>query len=220
MPPLNYRRTKVYDPVLRLIHAWNGLAILFLMSTVWLSGLFEKDAGEQTLWTLHVYLGYALVLGVIARLIWGIAGPQHARFTDMWHPAAWWNAIRTRNLQAAPRIGHNRLASGVYLAVYLLLSAMAVTGLGLAAVEHGMGPLDFWIGDKPWLEEILEEPHELIYNLLIGFVVVHIAALIWHEKKDKTPLAQAMISGYQYRLVGKTDEGQGDFSESQADIPR
>lgn len=206
METLSYRRQKVYDPVLRIIHAWNGLSILFLMVTVWLSELFDQGADEKTLWQMHIYLGYALVVGIVARLTWGIAGPRHARFSDMWHPAAWWNAVRHLNLRAAPRFGHNALASGVYLLVYLLLAVMAVTGLGLAAVEHGMGPLNAWLGDMAWLKEAFEEPHETIYNLLIAFVVVHIAALVWHERHDRTPLAQAMVSGYQYRL----DSTKGD----------
>jgi len=200
MQTLTYRRQKVYDPILRIIHAWNGLIILFLMATVWLSELFERGVGEDTLWTMHVYLGYALVSGIVARLIWGIVGPAHARFIDMWHPAAWWDAVRNFNFRFSHRIGHDRLASGAYLLVYVLLAVMAVTGLSLAAIEHGMGPLDAWIGDMPWLKHTFEEPHEFIYNLLIGFVVVHIAALIWHELKDRIPLAQAMVSGYQYQL--------------------
>lgn len=210
MQALNYRREKVYDPVLRIIHAWNGLTILFLLTTIWLSDLFEKGPGEETLWTLHIFLGYALVTGLVARLIWGLAGPAHARFSDMWHPAAWLKAIRTRKLNAEPHFGHNKLASGVYLAIYLLLTAMAATGLGLAAVEHSTGPLNGWIGDMPWLEDIFEEPHEFIYNLIVAFVVVHIAALVWHEKKDRTPLAQAMVSGYQYQIVENQaiDEGE------------
>jgi len=206
METLTYRRHKVYDPVLRLIHAWNGLVILFLMATVWLSELFEKGVGEDTLWQVHIYLGYALVLGIVARLAWGIAGPQHARFSDMWHPAAWWNAVRHFNLQATPRFGHNQLASGIYLLVYTLLAVMAVTGLGLAAIEHSMGPFNSWFGDMVWLKELFEEPHEVIYSILMGFVVVHIAALIWHERKDRAPLAQAMVSGYQYQ----TNPTQGD----------
>ncbi|HEY9277670.1 MAG TPA: cytochrome b/b6 domain-containing protein [Methylotenera sp.] len=211
METLTYRRQKVYDPALRLIHLWNGLAILFLMVTIWLSDLFEKGVGEDTLWQLHIYIGYALVLGIVARLTWGIIGPNHARFSDMWHPAAWWDAIRNLNFQAKPRFGHNTLASGAYLLVYLLLVVMAFTGLGLAAVEHSMGPLNAWIGDMPWLKEVFEEPHELIYNLLIGFVLIHIAALIWHEHKDKTPLAQAMVTGYQYEVDTTTiNETQGD----------
>lgn len=211
METLTYHRRKVYDPALRLIHLWNGLSILFLMTTIWLSDLFEKGVGEDTLWQLHIYIGYALVLGIVARLTWSIIGPHHARFSDMWHPAAWWDAVRNFNFQAKPRFGHNTLASGAYLLVYLMLVVMALTGLGLAAIEHSMGPLNPWIGDMPWLKELFEEPHELIYNLLIGFVVIHIAALIWHEHKDKTPLAQAMVTGYQYEVDTVTrNKIQGD----------
>lgn len=210
MTTLNYRREKVYDPVLRIIHAWNGLAILFLLSTVWISDFFEKGSAEETLWTLHIFLGYALVTGLVARLIWGLAGPAHARFKDMWHPSAWLQAISIGKLHAQPRFGHHPFASGVYLALYLLLAVMAITGLGLAAVEHSMGPLNSWIGDMPWLEDIFEEPHEFIYNLILAFVVIHIAALVWHEKKDQAPLAQAMVSGYQYQKLPNESANEGE----------
>ena len=208
METITYQREKVYDPVLRLIHLWNGLAILFLMTTIWLSDLFEKGVGEKTLWQLHIYIGYALVVGIVARLAWGIVGPRHARFSDMWHPIVWWDAVRNFNLQAKPRFGHNTLASGAYLLVYLLLITMAITGLSLAAIEHSMGPFNAWMGDMPWLKEIVEEPHEIIYYFLMGFVVVHIAALIWHEYKDKTPLAQAMVTGYQYEVEDSQHQSQ------------
>lgn len=207
METITYRRHKVYDPALRIIHFWNGLAILFLMATIWLSSLFEKGVGEQTLWQLHIYIGYALVLGIVARLVWGVVGPRTARFSNMWHPAAWWDAIRHFDFQAKPHFGHHTLASGVYLLVYLLLIIMAITGLGLAAVEHSMGPFNAWFGDMAWLEDMFEEPHEIIYYFLMGFVVVHIAALIWHEHKDKAPLAQAMVTGYKYE-VEPVDENQ------------
>ncbi len=206
METLSYRRQKVYDPVLRLMHMWNGMVILFLMMTIWVSELFEKGVGEDTLWQLHIYLGYALVVGIVSRLVWGLVGPRHARFTDMWHPSAWWHAIRNVDLQAKPRFGHNTLASGVYLVVYVLLVVMAITGLGLAAVEHSMGPFDAWLGDMAWLKDVFEEPHEIIYYFLMGFVVLHIAALIWHEHKDKTPLAQSMVTGYQYEVESIKDE--------------
>lgn len=217
METITYHRKKVYDPALRLIHLWNGLAIIFLMATIWLSDLFEKGVGEDTLWQLHIFIGYALIVGIVARLAWGLIGPQHARFSDMWHPVAWWDAVRKFNLQAKPRFGHNTLASGAYLMVYLLLAVMAVTGLGLAAVEHSMGPLNHWLGDMAWLKEQFEEPHELIYYLLMGFVVVHIAALIWHEHKDKTPLAQAMVTGYQYEIEPESNQQTSSMNQTQGD---
>jgi Ni/Fe-hydrogenase 1 B-type cytochrome subunit len=209
---ITYNRHKVYDPLLRLIHLWNGITILFLIVTVWVSDLFEKGVGEKTLWQFHIYLGYALIIGVISRLVWGFVGPPHARFYDMWHPSVWWYAICNLKLTSEPRIGHNILASGAYLLVYLLLVAMAITGLSLAAIEHSMGPLNYWIGDMPWLKELFKEPHELIFYLLMSFVVIHIAALIWHEKKDKTPIAQSMVSGYQYEVVTSSNiqQNQGE----------
>jgi cytochrome b len=181
------------------------------MATIWLSELFEKGVGEDTLWQLHIYIGYALVVGIIARLAWGLVGARSARFSDMWHPAAWWNSARHLNFKSKPRLGHDALASGVYLLVYLLLTVMAITGLGLAAIEHSMGPFNAWFGDMAWLEDLFEEPHELIYYLLMGFVVLHIAALIWHENKDKTPLAQAMVTGYKYEAdTENANKIQGD----------
>lgn len=216
MEVLTYRRAKVYDALLRLIHLWNGLAILFLMATIWLSDLFDKGASEDALWLLHIYLGYALVVGLVTRLVWGLVGPRSARFSNMWHPAAWWNAVRHLNFQTKPRFGHHTLASGVYLLVYILLVVMAVTGLGLAAVEHSVGPFNVWIGDMPWLKELFEEPHELIYYLLMGFVVAHMGALIWHEHKDKAPLAQAMVTGYKYE-VEPSSAIQPDSSKTQGE---
>lgn len=216
MEILTYRRAKVYDALLRLIHLWNGLAILFLMVTIWLSDLFDKGASEDALWLLHIYLGYALVVGLVARFAWGIVGPRSSRFSNMWHPAAWWDAVRHLNFQTKPRFGHDTLASGAYLLVYGLLAVMAITGLGLAAVEHSVGPFNVWIGDMPWLKELFEEPHELIYYLLMGFVVAHMGALIWHEHKDKAPLAQAMVTGYKYE-VEPSSAIQPDSSKTQGE---
>jgi cytochrome b len=188
---VTYHREKVYDPVLRALHAWNALAILMLMVTAWTSDLFDRGASVAALWQLHVYLGYALVFGLIARCSWGFLGPRHAQFSDMWHPAAWRRALTQRTFAIPQRFGHHVLASVAYLSVYALLILMALTGLG-------MGPFDGWLGDRIWLKETLEETHEFITNVLLGFVMLHIAALIWHETRDRIPVAQSMVTGYQY----------------------
>lgn len=207
MSHVSYERQKVYDGVLRLIHLWNALAVATLMLTGAMSDLLEHGASEKVLWQIHILLGYGLLLGLAARLAWGVVGPEHARFSDMWHPAAWWQALRTFTFKTAHRFGHHPLASAAYLVVYGLLLVMAATGLGLAAIEHNSGPLAAMLGDSVWLKSLFKEPHEFIYGVLIGFVVLHIAALIWHEVVEKTPLAQSMVSGFQYRIVqGETDE--------------
>lgn len=193
-------RAKVYDPVLRTLHAWNGLAILLLV----LSGLVAKGleyTPEATaLWRFHVWTGYALLLGLAGRLAWGLNGPEHARLARLWQPRAWWAALRARQLFTAPvDFGHHPLAAGVYLAFYGLVLAMAATGLALAAIDQGRGPLVAWIGHDVTLKHLFKTPHDVLEEFVWGFILLHVAALILHEARHGVPLAQAMVSGYQYR---------------------
>lgn len=93
MDTLCYERRKVYDLPLRLIHVWNALVILLLQATGWLSDFFEADAPAAGIWNVLILAGYGLVAGLAARLSWGLVGPRHARFTDLWHPRAWLAAL-------------------------------------------------------------------------------------------------------------------------------
>ncbi len=102
------RKIRVWDPALRLFH-WS-LAGSFLLA--YPSG---DDAGM-----LHVYAGYG-VLGLIAfRLVWGFAGPTHARFSDfVVSPAATLRYARLLLAGAAPRyLGHNPLGGWMVIALW------------------------------------------------------------------------------------------------------
>ena len=90
----------VFDGLLRLIHAWNGVAILALIAT----GLVAEELGEgpieDAVWHWHMAFGYTLLGGLAARLIWGLLGPDTARLSDFWHPRAWLRVLRERALPA------------------------------------------------------------------------------------------------------------------------
>ncbi len=192
-------RKKVYDPILRIIHAWNGIAILFLLITAWAGELFEKGPAAQGVALLHIVLGYGLIGGFIARLIWGLIGPREARLSRLWHLRTWLRGLRELRITASNRWGHDPWASAAYLVLYLLIAILGVSGLFLAAIEHGVGPLAQGYFDDMTLKELFKEPHELAAFGVLAFIVVHIGALIWHERKDGVPHAQSMLSGYQYR---------------------
>jgi Ni/Fe-hydrogenase 1 B-type cytochrome subunit len=199
-------REKVYDPVLRSIHAWNALAIVLLLlggrAGEWLG--YTPEAAS--LWRFHVWVGYGLTLGLIARLAWGLVGPPHARIAALWQPHAWWQALRSGKLFAEPEgWSHHAPAAAVYLVLYLLLFAMAATGLALAAIDQGRGPLYLWLGHDVTLKHLFREPHAWMENAVLAFVVVHIAALVVHEGRHGVPLAQAMVSGFQYRKADKEE---------------
>jgi Ni/Fe-hydrogenase 1 B-type cytochrome subunit len=193
-------RRRTYDPVLRILHWWNAAAIVALLATGWGSELFEHGAGERLIWIVHVYAGYGLVVGLVARVAWGLVGPRHARFTDMWHPRAWRDALTLR-LPAEQRWGHDPFASAAYLALYGMLAVMAMTGLALAATELSMGPLTGGLLDQVWLAKLFKEPHEFLANFIAAFIVVHVGALWVHQRFGGIRVAQSMWTGVQVRAT-------------------
>lgn len=199
MDTAGLQKRKVYDPALRLMHAWNGIALLGLIATALLAEAFEHGATADRIWHVHALFGYGLTMGLVARLVWGLLGPQSARFTDMWHPTVWKQALLRLRIPVSKRYGHNELASLAYLLVYLALGFMALTGLALAAIEQGSGPLTPWLFDAVGLKEVFKEPHEALAWLVGGFVCLHFAGLYYHERIERIPTARSMLTGWQYR---------------------
>ncbi len=194
METITLERKKVYDPFLRIIHAWNGLAILLLIITGFFKKYLPKIIEHKVgfLVKLHVYIGIGLCVGLTLRIIWAMIGPSSARFLDLWHPRAWWKAVSQRKLDHYERFGHDVYSSFAYLAVYGLLLAQCTIGLIL-------GPFRFDAFTHALPIEFLKEVHLAINYVLLLFVVVHVSMLIVHEKRQQAPLAQSMISGFQYK---------------------
>lgn len=200
-------REKVYDFVLRSIHAWNALAVLLLLLGGRVAEWLGYTPEAASLRYFHVLVGYGLVLGLVARITWGLVGPVHAGFAALWQPRAWWRMLRTREWPSAPvGWGHQTATAALYLVFYLLLLAMVVTGLALAAIDQGSGPLYLWLGHEVTLKHLFREPHAGMAHGVMAFVVVHIGLLILHEIRHGVPLAQAMVSGFQYRKVDQEEE--------------
>ena len=200
MSRLTLVREKVYDPVLRIIHLWIGLSTLLLLASSQISKWIALTPESVMLWRFHAWLGYGLLLGLVARLSWGLYGPKHANWRQLWTWRAWLAALRNRTFFTAPgRFGHHPLATAVYLAFYLVVLVMTLTGLALTAIDQGHGPLYAWLGHHVMLQDWFRVPHDVLEEVVLAFVVVHVAALILHEERHGIPLAQAMVSGYQYR---------------------
>jgi cytochrome b len=199
MERLVLRRRKVYDPVLRIIHGWNALAIFGLLTTAEAAQRTAYTADSESLWRVHLWLGYGLTLGLAARLAWGVAGPVHARWVEMWRPKEWLSALRSRRWFTAPQQpGHHPVASAAYLGLYAVMLIMATTGLMLAALEQNTGPLARWVDYRVLYRTVVKAPHDMLEEVILTYVLMHVAALILHEKRHGLPMAQSMISGYQY----------------------
>lgn len=187
----------VYDPLLRALHWSIALTILALVITSQLAEAFEHGPLETTIWNLHIYAGYGLSAALLARVLWGLVGPTAARWSDLWHPRAWIAAIKQLQLPRAHRVGHDPIASLAYLLAYAVMALMVVTGLALAASEFHTGPLAAWLGDAGWVEDVAEDPHEFGFTLMLGFIGLHMAALVLHQLRGER-VAQSMVTGKQY----------------------
>jgi Ni/Fe-hydrogenase 1 B-type cytochrome subunit len=186
---------KVYDPLLRTLHWGIVGSVVALIATSQLAELFEDGPVEDALWQWHILAGYVLVSVLAARVLWGLVGPEAARWRDLWHPGDWRGMLRLA--WPAKRVGHDAAASLGYLLVYGLLAMMAATGLGLAGVEFGAGPLGATLNGARGIGKLLEEPHEAGFALILGFIVLHLGALVFHQWRGER-VAQSMVTGRQY----------------------
>ncbi len=191
---------RVFDPLLRALHWTIALAIVTLITTSQLADWFEHDPYEKILWNLHILTGYVLAASLLARVLWGVVGPVSARWRDLWHPAVWKDSFKTLRLPATHRAGHDPIASLGYLFAYGIMALMVVTGMGLAASEFQTGPLAAWLGNADWLEDVLGEPHEAGFVLMLGFIGLHLAALVFHQLRGER-VAQSMVTGKQYHAA-------------------
>lgn len=193
---------RVYDPLLRVLHWAIALSVVALIASSQLAEVFEDGPWENAIWNLHILAGYGLTAALLARLLWALVGPASARWQDLWHPATWKASLKTLRLPSAHRVGHDPVASLAYLFAYAVMALMVVSGLGLAASEFNTGPLAAWLGNSGWVEDVMEDPHEFGFVLMLGFVGLHMAALLFHQLRGER-VAQSMVTGKQY-LDAKT----------------
>jgi len=194
---------KIYDPFLRFLHWWNALSVFSLMLTIWLKKFISPyNNGKEIIYRYHTIIGYALVVGLIARGFWGIIGPKYAKFNNMFYFKDYIELLKTRKYNNSLHWGHDRYAGLFYIIFYLLMLYQAFSGLYLAAKKYDMGLFTSFIAyskEKTSLSILLKDIHEIIFYLTMAFTLLHVFMLIFHEIKNKYPLVQSMFSGNQYR---------------------
>ena len=164
-PPVE---TPVWDLPTRLFH-WS-LVLLVGINLF----LIEPSGGLDTI--IHLVAGY-LVLGLLVfRLAWGFIGSPRSRFGDFVHRWPTVGAYLGRLLRFDPphSVGHNPAGGWMIVALLAILGTMIATGL-VASGRHAAGPLAHFL-PVAWTA-LAGDLHQLVSNLLIGLVVVHVAGV-------------------------------------------
>lgn len=163
---------KVWDAFVRIFH-WSLAALL-------LAAYATGDEIER----VHIAAGYAIAGLVAARIVWGLIGPRHARFSSFVRsPREVVAYLRDVALLRAPRfIGHNPAGAVMIIVLLAMLIGTCTTG-------YMMTTDAFW-GSK-WVEEV----HETMANLTIGLVVVHVLGVLVASFEHRENLVKAMVTG-------------------------
>lgn len=175
-------KAAIWDLPTRLFH-WTLAALI---------GFSWWSAEEEQLeW--HFYSGYAILTLLLFRLLWGLFGSSTARFSNFLRgPAAVLGYLRDSAGWRA--VGHTPLGALSVVALLGLTFAQVATGLfnsdndGL--VEGPLAPLvSFDIADAA------HDAHELIFNILLAFIALHVAAILFYRLFKGKKLVGPMISG-------------------------
>ena len=176
------KKFRLWDLPTRLFH-W--LLVMTMLAAV-VSG---QLGGNLMDW--HGRIGL-LILGLLVfRLVWGVLGSTYACFLQFFPTPSRIRAYLSGEWQGE---GHNPLGALSVFVLLGLLTAQVVTGLFANDDITFVGPL-FELVNKA-MSNRLTSVHQLISNVLIGLVVLHIAAIGFYGHFKKQKLLKPMITGW------------------------
>jgi len=186
MPQDTLVAVKVWDLPVRLFHWILVLLLVFQL----VSG---KIGGSMMAW--HVYSGYAVLVLIVFRVLWGFAGSTHARFASFLKgPAAALHfASRLLSRTAVPQVGYNPLGGWMVIALLISLALQVISGLFANDSLATEGPLAALVSIE--VSDRLSLFHRWNLKVLLALAGVHIAASLYHWLAMKDDLIVAMFTG-------------------------
>lgn len=175
------RRILVWDAPVRVFH-W---LMVLSFAGAWLT------ADSERFRLLHITFGYTMAGLVAFRLVWGLVGSRHARFSSFVRGPREVVAYLGSVLRGRPEQypGHNPAGALAILALLVLAIAAAASG---------------WAMYKEMGGEWLEELHETAASGMLVVVVLHIVAVVVSSLLQRENLVRAMVTGHK---TGSPEEG-------------
>lgn len=202
-------RVKVWDPLVRYGH-W---ALVAAFAAAYISAEEESGGPDQ----LHVWSGYAVGIIVAVRIVWGLIGTRHARFSDFaYGPMSalryFGDLVRGR---ARRYIGHSPIGAAMVMALLVCLSGTVGTGL-VAYGGMGRGPFANSAGllaapaqaddnegrsdgrealGGKGRESLVGDFHGALANITLGLVILHVLGVGLASVMHRENLVVAMLTG-------------------------
>lgn len=177
---------KVWDLPVRLFH-WS-LVILFIVA-------YATNTLGTDYFIYHLWSGYAIIVLVSFRILWGLVGTYHARFLNfVRNPIATakygFSVLKRKDKHYA---GHNPLGAVMVIVLLVTILVQAATGLFSNDEIFNLGPLYGYISNELSLQ--LTSLHRQLFYWILGAVVVHILAVFAHVFFKRENIIKAMFNG-------------------------
>lgn len=180
------KTVKVWDAPVRIFH-WS-LVILFIAAYI------TNSLGADY-FKYHLWVGYAIIVLVSFRILWGLVGTYHARFINfVRNPIATTKyALSVVKKSDKHYAGHNPLGAVMVVALLLGILIQAVTGLFTNDEILNLGPLYAYVSDELSLK--LTSLHRHLFYWIVGAIALHILAVVFHVWFKRDNIIKAMFTG-------------------------
>lgn len=190
-----------WDPIVRVTHWSIALAVLG-------NAVFTEEGSSP-----HIWVGYGLAAILALRLLWGLVGPDEARFSAFW-PSPRKAIAHVREIRAGKvthHRSHNPLGALMVYAIWGCLLTIIATGIAMAGpptlnsesevaehrttavAEQNHGEDREEDHEEEGEEEgLLGEVHETAANLLYLLILLHLAGVIFETRRSGKQVLVAM----------------------------
>jgi cytochrome b len=186
--PARAAEVAAWDLPTRLFH-W-ALVALIAMAYV------SKHWGDASL-VWHTWNGYAILVLIVWRLLWGVVGSSTSRFGSFLYGPVAAARYAFDFILRKPRhyLGHNPLGGVVVFVLLGLVGAMATLGLFAYDDHDGFvgGPLSGRVSDAVW--EFATRWHIRLFDFLLYAIGLHIVANVLYLVWKGENLVRAMLTG-------------------------
>jgi len=190
--------------------------------------------GKVLLKTIHVIVGYVFATNLLIRLIIGFIGKSHERWSKVlpFNKGFSQELVEFKENKKAAYKGHNPAGKLMIFALLSLMFVQFVSGLVIAGTDIYYPPFGKYFVQsiaqdkqsteliKPYSKVNVDEAaykemralrkpfitaHVYAFYGLLFLIPLHILGVIVAERREKTALVSAMITGYKYLPKDKED---------------
>lgn len=185
MAPEAETEVQVWDIFVRVFH-WTLVA-----------GFVIAYASGDDFMTVHIWAGYLVGALVLLRVIWGVVGTRYARFSSFLHrPRTVLHYTRDLLRLGGQRyLGHSPAGGAMVITLLVMILLIVLTGLIALAMLDSAGPLAGYLTANRPVGRIFKEVHEVLSNLTLALVLVHICGVLWASFVHGENLIRAMWNG-------------------------